>query len=80
MGSLNQSVSVGDSLVADNGTNRWLSPSGDFAFGFYQLSDDLFLLAIWYEKILSDKIIWYAKGDNPILRGSRLVQLKEDKR
>lgn len=46
---------------------------GNFAFGFYQLSNHLFLLAIWYEKILSDKIIWYAKGDNLIPRGLILI-------
>jgi hypothetical protein len=50
MGSFNQSVSVGDSLIADNGATQWLSPSREFAFGFYQLPNKLFLLAIWYAK------------------------------
>ncbi|CAI8595492.1 unnamed protein product [Vicia faba] len=73
-GTFDQSVSVGESLTAGNGTDRWVSLSGEFAFGFYQLPNDLFLLAIWYEKINStDSIIWYAKGDNPIPNGSRLV-------
>ncbi|CAI8595488.1 unnamed protein product [Vicia faba] len=67
------SVSVGESLIAGSGTTRWLSTSGDFAFGFYQLPDELFLLAIWYEKIQTDAIIWYANGDNPAQKGSRLV-------
>ncbi|KAL5079040.1 hypothetical protein RYX36_007461 [Vicia faba] len=73
-GTFDQSVSVGESLTAGNGTDRWVSLSGEFAFGFYQLPNDLFLLAIWYEKINStDAIIWYAKGDNPTPNGSRLV-------
>ncbi|AES66383.2 malectin/receptor-like kinase family protein [Medicago truncatula] len=62
------SVSVGESLTAGNETTRWLTPSGDFAFGFYQLPDDLFLLAIWYDKIQDDTIIWYANGNKPALR------------
>lgn len=74
MGSLNQSLSVGlgDSLTAGNGTTRWLSPLGDFAFGFYQLPNELFLLAIWYDKIPNKTIIWHANGDNPAPKGSRL--------
>ena len=71
--SLDQGVIVGESLIAGSGTTRWLSPSGDFAFGFYQLPDDLFLLAIWYDKIQDDAIIWYANGDNPASKGSRLI-------
>ncbi|KAJ1430781.1 Serine-threonine/tyrosine-protein kinase, catalytic domain [Sesbania bispinosa] len=71
-GSQDQGVSVGNSLVAGNGTTRWLSPSGDFAFGFYQLPNELFLLAIWYDKIPNKTIIWYANGDIPTPKGSRL--------
>ncbi|CAJ2659211.1 unnamed protein product [Trifolium pratense] len=67
------SVSVGESLIAGSGTTRWLSPSGDFAFGFYQLPNELFLLAIWYVNIQTDAIIWYANGDNPAPKGSRLL-------
>jgi len=73
MGSLGGSVSLRDSLTAGNGSTRWLSPSGDFAFGFYQLPNKLFLLGIWYVKIQTDSIIWYANGDNPVPKGSTLV-------
>ncbi|TKY49397.1 G-type lectin S-receptor serine/threonine-protein kinase RLK1 [Spatholobus suberectus] len=66
------SRSVGDLLIAGNGTTRWLSPSGDFAFGFYQLLDELFLLAIWYDQIPNRTIIWYANGDNLAPVGSKL--------
>jgi hypothetical protein len=51
--SLDQGVIVGESLIAGSGTTRWLSPSGDFAFGFYELPNELFLLAIWYDKMPS---------------------------
>ncbi|XP_027340216.1 uncharacterized protein LOC113853791 [Abrus precatorius] len=75
LGSLAKSVRVGDSLTASNGgngTTGWLSPSGDFAFGFYQLPNMVFLLAVWYDKIPNKTIIWYANGDNPAPIGSRL--------
>ncbi|XP_028203000.1 G-type lectin S-receptor-like serine/threonine-protein kinase LECRK3 isoform X3 [Glycine soja] len=70
--SSNTSQSVGDSLMAGNGTSRWLSPSGDFAFGFYQLPNEFFLLAVWYDKMPNKTIIWFANGDNPAPIGSRL--------
>ncbi|KAJ8770848.1 hypothetical protein K2173_021763 [Erythroxylum novogranatense] len=61
--SVAQNVTAGDSLAAAENSS-WLSPSGDFAFGFYQLESnkDLYLLAIWYAKIPQKTIIWYAKG------------------
>ncbi|OAY58829.1 G-type lectin S-receptor-like serine/threonine-protein kinase RLK1 [Manihot esculenta] len=55
-------VVVGRSLTAgDNGAQPWISPSGDFAFGFHQLEKkDLYLPAIWYNKIPTKTIVWYA--------------------
>ncbi|XP_027340217.1 thaumatin-like protein 1 [Abrus precatorius] len=68
----NASLRVGDTLIAGNGTTRWLSQSGDFAFGFYQLPNELYLLAIWYENIPNRTIIWSANGDSHAPKGSRL--------
>ncbi|TKY50559.1 G-type lectin S-receptor serine/threonine-protein kinase RLK1 [Spatholobus suberectus] len=65
-------VSIGKTLVAGNGGAQWLSPSGEFAFGFRQLENGLFLLAIWYQNIPHDSFIWYANGDNPAPKGSKL--------
>ncbi|CAI9761359.1 unnamed protein product [Fraxinus pennsylvanica] len=43
-------ISVGTSLVATERSAPWLSPSGDFAFGFQKLQNsDMFQLAIWVE-------------------------------
>ncbi|KAJ8747710.1 hypothetical protein K2173_014389 [Erythroxylum novogranatense] len=55
-------VRVGDSLTAAAENSSWISPSGEFAFGFYQLESnkDLYLLAIWYAKIQQRTIVWYA--------------------
>ncbi|XP_021728894.1 G-type lectin S-receptor-like serine/threonine-protein kinase LECRK3 [Chenopodium quinoa] len=63
-------ISVGRSLTAINGSS-WLSPLGDFAFGFHQLPNkaNLFLFAIWYAKI-PDPIVWHANDGNPVPQGS----------
>uniref|UniRef100_A0A803KM10 Non-specific serine/threonine protein kinase n=1 Tax=Chenopodium quinoa TaxID=63459 RepID=A0A803KM10_CHEQI len=64
-------LTVGQSLRATGNGSSILSPSGDFAFGFHQFpsNNDLFLLAIWYDKI-PDTIVWYANDGNPVSQGS----------
>ncbi|KAM2356663.1 hypothetical protein EV1_005686 [Malus domestica] len=74
----NGRVAVGSSLTASTGdSSSWLSPSGDFAFGFSPLgNNDFFLLSIWYAKIPDETVVWYAyDGNNPIVapRGSVLT-------
>ncbi|KAL5983339.1 hypothetical protein ACLOJK_017423 [Asimina triloba] len=72
-------VSLGDSLSTD-GSSNWVSPSGDFAFGFRRVgSQDLFLLAIWFDKIPEKTIVWSANPDNPVWGGSK-VELTTDGR
>ncbi|WCJ36977.1 G-type lectin S-receptor-like serine/threonine-protein kinase LECRK3 [Euphorbia peplus] len=70
-------IDVGSSLTA--GVDQpWISPSEDFAFGFHQLRNkDLYLLAIWYNKIPDKTIVWYANGDIPSPTGSK-VELTSD--
>ncbi|KAG8661094.1 hypothetical protein MANES_02G210560v8 [Manihot esculenta] len=67
-------IVVGSSLTAgDNKARPWLSPSEDFAFGFRQLDKkELYWLAIWYNKIPTETIVWYANGDNPAPPRSKL--------
>ncbi|OMP03495.1 hypothetical protein COLO4_10378 [Corchorus olitorius] len=67
-------VSTGASIHATENSSPWLSPSGDFAFGFRQLNSnkDLFIIAIWFNKIPDKTIVWYANGDKPVPRGSKL--------
>ncbi|XP_030923318.1 G-type lectin S-receptor-like serine/threonine-protein kinase LECRK2 [Quercus lobata] len=73
-------VNVGDSLTAtDENNTSWLSPSGDFAFGFSPLDQkDLFLLSIWFAKIPEKTVVWNARLDNPVPRGSK-VELITDR-
>ncbi|XP_030949512.1 G-type lectin S-receptor-like serine/threonine-protein kinase RLK1 [Quercus lobata] len=74
----NGNVTVGNSLTATDNTTSWLSPSGEFAFGFRPLNQtDLFLLSIWFDKIPDKTVVWYARVDNPVPRGSN-VKLDAD--
>ncbi|XP_060196673.1 G-type lectin S-receptor-like serine/threonine-protein kinase LECRK3 [Lycium barbarum] len=70
----NGRVATSSSITATDGSTPWLSPSGDFAFGFQNLQDnkDHFLLCIWYEKIQEKTIVWHANMSDPVPQGSRL--------
>ncbi|GKV38821.1 hypothetical protein SLEP1_g46689 [Rubroshorea leprosula] len=73
----NPSVSVGDSLLANDDNLTWQSPSVDFAFGFRQVPDeqDRFLLAIWFDKIQNKTIVWSA---NVTVEKGSWVELTND--
>ncbi|KAL0746874.1 hypothetical protein Bca101_028876 [Brassica carinata] len=62
------SVPVGESLTASESqqfSSSWLSPSGDFAFGFRKIQpNDGFTLSIWFDKIPDKTIVWYAQTVN----------------
>ncbi|KAB2604136.1 G-type lectin S-receptor-like serine/threonine-protein kinase RLK1 [Pyrus ussuriensis x Pyrus communis] len=68
-----RNISLGSSLTAlkDNNSS-WLSPSGEFAFGFLEIAKDGFLLAIWFNKIPNQTIVWSANGDNLVPKGSKV--------
>ncbi|KAK9941245.1 hypothetical protein M0R45_017861 [Rubus argutus] len=63
-------ISFGSSLPAQEDSPPWASPSGEFAFGFRKLSNDGFILAIWFDKIPEKTIVWSANGNNLAPKGS----------
>ncbi|KAF5950043.1 hypothetical protein HYC85_012036 [Camellia sinensis] len=66
-------ITLGSSLSAIGDNSSWISPSGDFAFGFYQLNNtSIFLLAIWYVNIPEKTIVWHAKTTSPVPSGSKV--------
>jgi hypothetical protein len=68
----NGRITVGSPLSTTDNFS-WVSPSGDFAFGFRQFNgSDFFLLSIWYNKIPDRTIVWHANGDKPAPRGSKV--------
>ncbi|XXG46254.1 hypothetical protein AAC387_Pa02g1147 [Persea americana] len=72
--SIHQSIPLGTNLSAVDENSSWVSPSGEFAFGFRHLpnNDSLFLLAIWFQKIPERTVVWSANRDNPVQRESRV--------
>lgn len=64
-------IPLGTGITAGTNTS-WLSLSGDFAFGFYSLSSDLYLLGIWFDKIQEKTLIWSGNRDNPAGPGSTI--------
>ncbi|KAL5765044.1 hypothetical protein ACOSQ2_017638 [Xanthoceras sorbifolium] len=66
-------ITLGSSLTAsnDNSGSSWVSPSGEFAFGFRQIGDEGFLLAIWLDKIPEKTIVWSANRNELVQRGSK---------
>ncbi|GAY49911.1 hypothetical protein WN943_009501 [Citrus x changshan-huyou] len=67
-------ITIGASLSASQNSSSWLSPNGDFAFGFHSLDSnkDLFMLSIWYAKIPQKTIVWFANGDSPAASGTKV--------
>ncbi|CAM0907970.1 unnamed protein product [Alopecurus aequalis] len=58
-------ITRGSSLTPQGSNTSWISPSGDFAFGFRQLEgSSLYLLAIWFDKIPQKTVAWYAKNSS----------------
>ncbi|KAL8139302.1 hypothetical protein V2J09_005323 [Rumex salicifolius] len=68
-------ITLGSTLTAgDESRSPWLSPSGDFAFGFQRAPGPTegFLVAIWYNKIPEKTVTWSANRDNLAQRGAQL--------
>lgn len=62
-------ISLGSGITA--GTNdSWRSLSGEFAFGFYRLQNNLYLMGIWFDKIPERTLVWSANRDTPAEAGS----------
>ncbi|KAL9458875.1 hypothetical protein AB3S75_007707 [Citrus x aurantiifolia] len=82
----NRTVPVGATLTAGTNSSPWVSPSGDFAFGFHQLDEEnnsngLFLLSIFYNKIPEKTVVWYTdnKDQNPAVPRGSQVKLTADR-
>ncbi|CAO2034143.1 unnamed protein product [Urochloa humidicola] len=62
-----QSITLDSSLTPQGPNSFWLSPSGDFAFGFRPIKGNasLYLLAVWFNQISDKTVAWYAKATDP---------------
>ncbi|KAG6751908.1 hypothetical protein NC652_031127 [Populus alba x Populus x berolinensis] len=62
-------ISLGSGITAGSG-NSWRSLSDEFAFGFYPLPNNLYLVGIWFNKIPERTLVWSANRDSPAVAGS----------
>ncbi|XP_031494726.1 G-type lectin S-receptor-like serine/threonine-protein kinase LECRK3 [Nymphaea colorata] len=67
-----QNISLGSSLSSLYNTNAWVSPSGEFSFGFSMVNGSLYV-GIRYEKIPEKPLVWTANRDKPAPPGSTVV-------
>ncbi|GFZ02089.1 protein kinase superfamily protein [Actinidia rufa] len=66
-------ITLSSSLSATGGDDSWISPSGEFAFGFCQIKNtNTLLLAIWYAKIPEKTVVWHANTSSPVQTGSKV--------
>ncbi|KAL3620428.1 hypothetical protein CASFOL_035340 [Castilleja foliolosa] len=72
-----QNITLGSVLTAGDENATWISPSGEFAFGFRQVKVNGYLLAVVFAKTSQRTIAWSANGDHVAEIGSK-VQLSED--
>ncbi|XP_028761083.1 G-type lectin S-receptor-like serine/threonine-protein kinase LECRK2 [Neltuma alba] len=72
----------GSVLTAGENGSFWPSSSDDYAFGFKQIEKtNGFLLAIWFNKIPENTIVWSAKndiGDALVVSKGSKVEIKSD--
>ncbi|XWS33190.1 hypothetical protein CRYUN_Cryun22dG0058100 [Craigia yunnanensis] len=57
-------ITLGSTLFPDAYNSSWLSPSGRFAFGFYQ-KDNGFGVGIWLLSKSHKTVVWTANRDDP---------------
>ncbi|XP_028795202.1 G-type lectin S-receptor-like serine/threonine-protein kinase LECRK2 [Neltuma alba] len=66
-------ISLGSSLTAGKDRSSFCtSTSDEFAFGFKQIEEDGFLLAIWFNKIPETTVVWSANGQKLAPKGSKV--------
>ncbi|CAN4089694.1 unnamed protein product [Withania somnifera] len=69
----NGRIATSSSISATDESTPWLSPSGDFAFGFPKIQEnDQSLLCIWYGNIQEKTIVWHANMSDLMPQGSIL--------
>ncbi|KAJ6384158.1 hypothetical protein OIU78_027457, partial [Salix suchowensis] len=68
---ISPNISLGTSITAGS-SDSWRSLSDDFAFGFYSLPNNLYLVGIWFNKIPERTLVWSANRDFPAAAGSKV--------
>ncbi|BAS89678.1 G-type lectin S-receptor-like serine/threonine-protein kinase LECRK1 [Oryza sativa Japonica Group] len=61
-----RNITLGSLLTTEGVNTSWISPSGDFAFGFQLISTNTYLLAVWFDKTVNKSMAWYAKTNTQV--------------
>ncbi|KAJ7956985.1 putative Receptor-like protein kinase 1 [Quillaja saponaria] len=70
-------INLGSSLSPTAQPNSWPSPSGRFAFGFYQKGSG-FAVGIWLVSLDNKTVVWTANRDDPLVTSSAMLHLSKD--
>ncbi|CAA2978069.1 G-type lectin S-receptor-like serine threonine-kinase LECRK3 [Olea europaea subsp. europaea] len=71
-------ISLGSSLTPSTNSS-WLSPSGLYAFGFYQLTNG-YAVGIFIAGIPEKTVVWTANRDDPVFSSNAILLLTDDGR
>ncbi|GLJ16749.1 hypothetical protein SUGI_0288230 [Cryptomeria japonica] len=67
-----QQISI-SSIVNTSIDSKWISPNGEFAFGFYNIKPTQYLIGVWFDEIdIPKTLVWIANRDKPLEEGSTL--------
>nr|DAD22588.1 TPA_asm: hypothetical protein HUJ06_024051 [Nelumbo nucifera] len=69
-------INLGSSLSPTTNSS-WLSPSGNFAFGFYQYANG-YAVSIWFAGAPTETVVWIANRDDPPLQQDARLVLTSD--
>ena len=61
-------ISLRSTLTAASQNFKWVSLSGEFAFGFHSVAPPLYSVGVWFENISDFTFAWTAKTDDEELR------------
>lgn len=71
-------INIGSSL-SPNGNSSWLSPSGIYAFGFYQQSNgSSYFVGVFLAGIPEKNVVWTANRDNPPVSSNATLFFNSD--
>nr|DAD40011.1 TPA_asm: hypothetical protein HUJ06_014334 [Nelumbo nucifera] len=68
-------ISLGSLLSPATQPSSWSSPSGRFAFGFYPLGDNRFVIGVWLVGKPANTLVWMANRDDPPVSSNATLRL-----
>ncbi|GLJ05466.1 hypothetical protein SUGI_0018650 [Cryptomeria japonica] len=57
-----QNTSLGSTLISSE-NSKWVSPNGQFAFGFHAITPTQYVVGVWFDDIPPKTLVWTATKD-----------------